>query len=65
MVSGTSQKCSVCQEQTYVVKFCVKLGKSATETFDMIKQAYQDEALARSGVLVAQGLFGGPGRGHR
>ncbi|XP_057662561.1 uncharacterized protein LOC130897628 isoform X5 [Diorhabda carinulata] len=38
-------------EQRYAIKFCVKLGKSATETFDMIKQAYPDVALARSGVF--------------
>jgi hypothetical protein len=50
-------------EQRYAIKFCVKLGKSATETFDKIKQAYPDVALARSGVLVAPGFFGGPGRG--
>ncbi|KYN40227.1 hypothetical protein ALC56_05172 [Trachymyrmex septentrionalis] len=38
-------------EQRYAIKFCVKLGKSATETLDMIKQAYPDVALARSGVF--------------
>ena len=52
-------------EQRYAIKFCVKLGKSATETFDMIKQAYPDVALARSGVSVAPGIFGRPGRGRR
>lgn len=38
-------------EQRYAIKFCVKLGKSATETFDMIKQAYPDDVLVRSGVF--------------
>jgi hypothetical protein len=38
-------------DQRYAIKLCVKLGKSATETFDMIKQAYPDIALARSGVF--------------
>lgn len=38
-------------DQRYAIKFCVKLGKSATETFEMIKQAYPDVALARSGVF--------------
>ncbi|XP_015926366.1 protein GVQW3-like [Parasteatoda tepidariorum] len=38
-------------EQRYAIKFCVKLGKSATETFDMIKQAYPDVDLARSSVF--------------
>jgi hypothetical protein len=32
------------------VKFCQKLGKSSSETFQMIKQAY-DEALGRSAVF--------------
>lgn len=38
-------------EQRYAIKFCVKLGKSKAETFDMIKQAYPDVALPRSGVF--------------
>jgi hypothetical protein len=37
-------------EQRGNVKFCQKLGKSASETFHMIKQAY-DEALGRSAVF--------------
>ncbi|KAK2703344.1 hypothetical protein QYM36_018193 [Artemia franciscana] len=38
-------------KQRYSIKFCVKLGKSVTETFDMIKQAYPDVALAGRGVF--------------
>jgi hypothetical protein len=37
-------------EQRENVKFCQKLGKSASETFHMIKQAY-GEAMGRSGVF--------------
>jgi hypothetical protein len=33
------------------VKFCQKLGRSASETFQMIKQAYSKEALGRSVVF--------------
>jgi hypothetical protein len=33
-------------EQRENVKFCQKLGKSASETFHMIKQAYGEEAWA-------------------
>ncbi|KAK2720559.1 hypothetical protein QYM36_004438 [Artemia franciscana] len=35
-------------EQRYAIKFCVKLAKSPTKTFDIIKQAYPDVTLARS-----------------
>jgi hypothetical protein len=38
-------------EQRYSIKFCVKLGKSATETNDMIKLAYKDEAMSRTRVF--------------
>jgi len=30
------------------VKFCVKLGKSATETHDLLKKVYGDECLSRT-----------------
>jgi hypothetical protein len=33
------------------IKFCQKLGKSASETFQMIKQADGKEALGRSAVF--------------
>ncbi|CAI6356122.1 unnamed protein product [Macrosiphum euphorbiae] len=35
-------------EQSVCIKFCVKLGKSATETFEIIKKAFEDEAMSRS-----------------
>jgi hypothetical protein len=37
-------------EQRANVKFCQKLGKSASETFQIIKQAYGEKALGRSAV---------------
>lgn len=35
-------------EQHVFIKFCIKLGKSATETFEMIKKAFKNEAMTRS-----------------
>jgi len=34
-------------EQTVNIKFCVKLGKSGAETFEMIRRAYGNEAMSR------------------
>ena len=36
------------KEQRFAVKFCVKLGKSATETFAMLNTAYGDVAMKRA-----------------
>ena len=38
-------------EQRVNVKFCVKLGKSATETYDLLKKVYGDECLSRTQVF--------------
>ncbi len=38
-------------EQRTNIKFCFKLGKSATETYEMIKSAYGDDAMSRSRVF--------------
>ena len=38
-------------EQSVNVKFCVKLGKSATETYDLLKKVYGDECLSRTQVF--------------
>jgi hypothetical protein len=38
-------------EQRADFKFCQKFGKSASETFQMIKQAYGKEALGHSAVF--------------
>ena len=35
-------------EQRASIKFCVKLRKSATETFDMLQPAYGDDAMSRA-----------------
>jgi hypothetical protein len=38
-------------EQRVNVKFCVKLGKAATETLQLLRDAYGDEALSRARVF--------------
>ena len=38
-------------EQRSVIKFCVRLGKTPTETFEMIKGAYLDNSLSRCRVF--------------
>ena len=42
---------SVNVEQCFNVKFCVKPGKSATETYDLLKKVYGDECLSRTQVF--------------
>ena len=42
---------SVNVEQCDNVKFCVKLGKSATGTYDLLKKVYDDECLSRTQVF--------------
>jgi hypothetical protein len=38
-------------EQRAAIKFCVKLKKTATEMFEMLKSAYREESLSRSSVF--------------
>jgi len=38
-------------EQHYAIKFCVKLNKSATETFASLTEAYGDATLSRTMVF--------------
>ena len=38
-------------EQQYAIRFCVKLNKYATETFDSSTEAYGDATLSRTVVL--------------
>ncbi|UYV68453.1 hypothetical protein LAZ67_5004372 [Cordylochernes scorpioides] len=35
-------------EQLYAIKFCVRLGKNATETFQMLQKAFKDDCISRS-----------------
>ena len=38
-------------EQRCAIKFCVKLGETGIETFNKLKQAYEEHALSRSQVF--------------
>jgi hypothetical protein len=42
---------SVKIRQRCVFKFCVKLGKSGNETFEMVRQAYGGGTLSRAAVF--------------
>ncbi|EGI61317.1 FLJ37770-like protein [Acromyrmex echinatior] len=35
-------------EQRYAIKFCVRLGKNATETFQILQEAFKDDCISRS-----------------
>ncbi|UYV70267.1 hypothetical protein LAZ67_7002330 [Cordylochernes scorpioides] len=35
-------------EQRYAIMFCVRLGKNATETFQMLQKAFKDDCISRS-----------------
>ncbi|XP_033229673.1 protein GVQW3-like [Belonocnema kinseyi] len=35
-------------EQRYAIKFCVRLGKNATETYSMLREAFKDDCISRS-----------------
>ena len=43
--------------QRYDVKFCFKLGKSASETFELIEKAYEDDALSLTRVFEWHKMF--------
>ena len=38
----------VMEEQRVAIKFCVKAGKSAVETFELINKAYGSAAMSRA-----------------
>jgi len=35
-------------EQSVCIKFCVRLGKTGSETFEMLKRAFGDSCMSRS-----------------
>jgi len=39
---------SVFHEQQIYMKFCVKIGKYVTETFEMLKITFEEEAMCRT-----------------
>jgi hypothetical protein len=42
----------VLKEQRVCIKFCQKLGKTATETYEVLQQAFEETALSRSKTFV-------------
>jgi hypothetical protein len=38
-------------EQRYAIKFCVKLGDSATDTYETIQKAFGNDSLSRAQVF--------------
>jgi hypothetical protein len=38
-------------EQRVCIKFCMKLGKFTTETFEMLREAFGEYSLSRTAVL--------------
>ena len=39
-------------EQCCAIKFCVKLGESATVTYEKLKRAYGEHSLSRAQVII-------------
>ena len=44
-------------EQRVCIKFCVSLGKTGSETFEMLKQAFDDSCMSRSRTFEWFGRF--------
>ena len=41
-----------CTEQRICIKFCFKIGKTATETYQLLQQAYGEDAMGRTQVFT-------------
>ncbi|UYV74804.1 hypothetical protein LAZ67_12001060 [Cordylochernes scorpioides] len=48
---------AIFEEQRICIKFCFKLKKSATETYELIKEAFGDAALSLTGLSVYLGIM--------
>ena len=44
-------------EERVCIKFCVRLGKTGSETFEMLKQAFGDSCMSRSRTFECFGRF--------
>ena len=54
-----SKNQSGCEEERYAIKFCFKLGKSATETYGMLQTAFGASCMNRASVFEWQGVCKG------
>ena len=45
------------EEQRLCIRFCVRLGKTGSETFEMLKQAFGDSCMSRSRTFEWFGRF--------
>jgi hypothetical protein len=45
-------------EQRVNIKFCVKMGKTQTETYDIFQTVYGDESLSSSNLKMGVRIFG-------
>ncbi|UYV65132.1 hypothetical protein LAZ67_3003238 [Cordylochernes scorpioides] len=48
---------AIFEEQRICIKFCFKLKKSATETYELIEEAFGDAALSLTGLSVYLGIM--------
>ena len=44
-------------EQRCAIKFCVKLGESATVTYEMLQRAYREHSISRAQVFTRHKSF--------
>ena len=44
-------------EERYAIKFCFKLGKSATETYEMLQTAFRPSCMNRASVFEWHNTF--------
>jgi hypothetical protein len=44
-------------KQRVAIKFCVKLGKSATETLEMLREAFGEHSLSQTAVFECHSRF--------
>jgi hypothetical protein len=51
------QDISLVERQSWAIEFCVWLGKSGSETLQLIHQAYGDDAMRRAAVFKKRKRF--------
>ena len=54
MISGSNE---VTLEERYAIKFCFKLGKNATETYEMLQTAFRPSCINQASVFERHKRF--------